>query len=134
MNIDDLTIGQLKEIIRQAEQMGLTKPQAETAPQAETEPHPFLGHYVICRCSAAGVHAGTLESYDSATGTAILRSSRRLWYWKARKGVALSGVAQYGIAAGSKVDVQNPLISLANVCEIIPCTRDAGESIHDYAN
>ena len=120
MNINDLTIGQAKEL---AAMFG----GASLAPSA---PHPFTGKYCICRCSAAGVHAGEVVSVSG--DTVILRNSRRLWSWQARDGIALSGVAQHGIeASASKVDTLNPEIWLAGVCEIIPCSAKAQEDIEN---
>jgi hypothetical protein len=60
----------------------------------------------------------------------ILTNSRRLWSWSAMDGLALSGVAQNGIAKnGSKLDTLNPTIYLTGVCELIPCSDIAKESI-----
>ena len=120
MDINGLTIGDLRQI---------KKLLADAVSDANA-PHPFVGKYVICRCSAAGVHAGVLESVNG--DWVILRDSRRLWSWKAKAGIALSGVAQHGIMTGSKVDVLNPQIALIGVCEIIPCSDDARSSIHEY--
>ena len=118
MNIDELTVGQA----RQLAAMFVGQP----APVAA--PHPFTGKYCICRCSAAGVHAGEVVSVDG--DTVILRNSRRLWQWQARAGVALSGVAQNGLAGG-KVDARNPEIWVSGVCEIIPCSAKAREDIEN---
>ena len=91
--------------------------------------HPFVGKYVICRCYSAGVHAGVLVAQTG--DQAILKDSRRLWSWKANDGIALSGVAQHGIKTNEcKVDVTNPVIYLTGVCELIPCTKKAKESIN----
>ena len=118
MNIDELTIGQARELAAMFA--------GQSAPAAA--PHPFIGRYVICRCSAAGVHAGVLVGVSG--DTAILRDSRRLWQWQARAGVALSGVAQNGLAGG-KIDTANPEIYLTGVCEIIPCSAKAREDIEN---
>jgi hypothetical protein len=117
MNIDNLTFGQLKEI---AAMFG--------GQQATKKEHPFVGKYVIARCYAAGVHAGEVVSAEGEN--VILKDSRRLWSWKAKGGLALSGVAQNGIEADSKVDTANPLISLTGVCELIVCSEAARASIH----
>ena len=90
--------------------------------------HPFVGKYVIARCYSAGVHAGEVVSVDGET--AILKDSRRLWSWKAKDGVALSGVAQNGVQAGCNIDTINPEIYLTGVCELIPCSAIARESIN----
>ena len=90
--------------------------------------HPFVGQYCIARCYSAGVHAGEVVSVDG--DKVILRNSRRLWSWKAKSGVALSGVAQTGIKDGCKIDVLNPAIYLTGVIELIPTTVTAMESIN----
>ena len=121
MNIDELTLGQIKEI--QALAFGGAK--STTA----EKPHPFVGMYVVARCYAAGVHAGTVLGVDGEN--VILKDSRRLWSWKAHDGIALSGVAQHGIKSDSKLDSLNPMIYLTGVCELIPCTGLAKDSIND---
>ena len=123
MNIDNLTIAQAREI---ASMFG---PQPGTLP-ATAKQHPFFGLYVIARCYSAGVHAGEVVSVDGEN--VVLKNSRRLWSWKAKDGVALSGVAQAGLTAEkSKVDMMNPTIYLTGVCELIPCSDKAKESIND---
>lgn len=119
MNINDLTIGQAKEL---TSMFGAT---SSVSPM-----HPFVGKYVIARCYSAGVHAGEVVSVDGEN--VILKDSRRLWSWKAEDGVALSGVAQHGIKAGSKLDVVNPTIYLTGVCELIPVAAGVRETIHGY--
>lgn len=119
MNLDNLTFGELKQIA--AMFSGST-----TAPRA---PSPMIGQYCIARCYAAGVHAGIVEAVDGET--VVLKESRRLWAWKAADGVALSGVAQNGLAkTGNKIDSVNPAILLNGVCELIPCSTKARESIN----
>ena len=120
MNIDELTVGQARQLA--AMFGGLTGAASVPAP------HPFVGKYCICRCTGAGVHAGTLVSVDG--DTVILSNSRRLWQWQARTGVALSGVAQNGLAGG-KIDTVNPEIWLSGVCEIIPCSAKTREDIEN---
>lgn len=120
MNIDNLTYGELKQIAALVNS-------AQAAPSA---PHPFIGKYVIARCYAAGVHAGTVVSVDGEN--VILKDSRRLWSWKAKDGVALSGVAQTGVQSGCKIDVVNPEIALMGVCELIPTSDVAKESINGF--
>lgn len=115
MNIDNLTFGQLKQI---AAMFG-------SSPQSE--PHPMIGKYVIVRTYSAGVHAGELVSQDG--GLVMLKNSRRLWSWAAKKGVALSGVAIHGMKEGQKVDVVLPELYLTGAIETIPCSEAARESI-----
>ena len=122
MNIDSFTLGELKQIAAIVN--------SQIAQPAATEPHPFVGKYVIARCYAAGVHSGTVVSVNGEA--CVLKDSRRLWSWKAKDGVALSGVAQTGVQSGCKIDVINPEIYLTGVCELIPCSAAAQESIHDF--
>lgn len=117
MNINELTIGQAKEL---AALFSAGTPALNT--------HPFIGKYVIARCYSAGVHAGEVVSVDG--GNVILKNSTRLWSWKAQDGIALSGVAQHGIKKDSKLDTVNPEIYLVDVCELIPCTEKAKDTIH----
>jgi len=121
MNIDNLTIGELKQI------SALFNGAQKTASISD---NPVIGQYCIARCYSAGVHAGTVVSVDGEN--VVLKDSRRLWSWKAKDGVALSGVAQSGLTAEkSKVDVVNPTIYLTGVCELIPCSEKAKESINE---
>ena len=121
MNIDNFTLGELKQIA------AITN--SQLAQPAQSATHPFVGKYVIARCYAAGVHAGTVVSVDGEN--VVLKDSRRLWSWKAKDGVALSGVAQTGVQSGCKIDVVNPEIYLTGVCELIPTSSAAQESIND---
>lgn len=87
------------------------------------------GKYCIVRCYAAGVHAGEVVQLDG--DKAILRDSRRLWYWVAREGIALSGVAQHGIdRQKSRIDELNPSIYITGVIEVIPCADGVKETIN----
>lgn len=115
MDLDNLTFGQLKAIF------------AMFHPENVEKEHPFVGKYVICRCYAAGVHAGTLVSQTG--DQAILKNSRRLWSWKASAGVALSGVAIHGLSGG-KIDTLVPAIALTGVIETIPCSSNSEDSIN----
>lgn len=123
MNIDNFTLGELKQIA------AIMNSQLEQ-PQQSDKPHPFVGKYVIARCYSAGVHAGEVVSVDGEN--VILKDSRRLWSWKAKDGVALSGVAQNGLKSEGKVDTLNPEIALMGVCELIPCSVKSRESIDGF--
>ena len=119
MNIDNMTYGELKQIAAMF----------NTPTVVNQEQHPMIGKYCIARCYSAGVHAGTVESVDGEN--VILTDSVRLWQWSAADGIALSGVAQNGIKKqSSKIDTMNPCIYLTGVCELIPCSETAKESIN----
>lgn len=115
--------------VKQLRDGGIYPPGTQEA-SAEGSYNPVLGKFCIARCYSAGVHAGTVVSVHGET--VVLKDSRRLWSWKAKDGVALSGVAQSGLTADkSKVDVMNPTIYLTGVCELIPCSDKAKESINE---
>lgn len=99
------------------------------APATNNTPSPVAGQYCIIRCRDAGVHAGIVESHNGRE--AYVTGARRLWSWRVPKGAPsfLSGVATRGIdhqhsKLGTSVDVL-----LTETCEVIPCSRDAEESI-----
>ena len=107
----------------------LTAPEQKQE-QSPTMQDPLFGKYVVVRTYSAGVHAGTLVSQDKEV--VLLAHSRRLWSWKAKQGVALSGVAQFGLGGDCKIDSINPLIRLTNAIEVIVASDEAAVSIHGY--
>ena len=118
MNINDLTIGQAKELAALFSQQS-------PAPAIDNK---MIGKYVIVRCRDAGVHSGYLESYNGRE--CVLTESRRLWYWKPADGQKyLSGLAVAGAHEDSKIGVALPRIFLSENCEIIECSAKASESI-----
>ena len=119
INVDDLTIGQVKELSNLLN-TGIEPTQKPT--------NPMIGKYCIARCYSAGVHAGEVVSVDNEN--VILKDSRRLWSWKASDGLALSGLANNGMESG-KVDTKNDFIYLTGVCELIPCSDKAKDSINE---
>jgi hypothetical protein len=124
LNIDDLTVAQIKQVAALANSLGGCATKTSSS-------HPFVGKYVICRCYSAGVHAGELVSQDG--DLVVLKNSRRLWSWRAKSGVALSGVAVHGLEKkDTKVDVILPEIALTGVIETIPCSEIARESINGF--
>lgn len=120
MDINSLTVGQLKEIAKIAAGIGVCE-------QSKAAASPAVGRFCIVRTYSAGVHAGEVVSHDG--DIAVLRNARRLWQWTAKSGVALSGLAINGLKSG-KVDTPTPEHILIGVIELIPCTDTAKESIN----
>lgn len=115
MNIDEMKFGELKKIAAMF--------------SGQAEPHAFCGRRVLVRTYSAGVHTGVLQSLSGDEAT--LTQSVRLWKWRAKDGIALSGVAIHGIVrAESKLDTPLPLIALIGVIEVIPMSDAAWESIY----
>ncbi len=121
MNLDELTLGQVKEIAH------LLNLQWNGAQGVAPIDNGMIGKYVIVRCHDAGVHAGVLESYNGRE--CVLSEARRLWYWKPANNAAfLSGVATEGLDDESKIGA--PIrVHLTENCEIIECSTQAAKSI-----
>lgn len=117
MNINELTIGQAKELVN-----FFNRERSES----ETK-NPAIGKYCIVRCRLAGVHAGTVESMDG--NIIVLKNSRRMWYWKSA--FTLSECATSGIKNESKIAcaVDTVVIPVLDVGEVIPCSVEAQNSI-----
>jgi len=114
MNIEEVTIGQAKEIA------GIFGGGSVAPPQ-----HPAIGRYVIVRAYAAGVHAGILRAVIDTT--VHLQESRRIWNWTAGA-LSCSELAMTGPKAG-KIAVQVPDQFVLDTIEIIPATSEAEKCI-----
>lgn len=118
MNINDLTIGQAKELA------GLFGNQQT----ASNDGIQFgIGKNVIIRTYSAGVWCGTLS--QKSGNEVILTNARRLWRWWAAESISLSGVANFGIIeAKSQIAPKVDGVWLEAI-EIIPTTAKAEKSI-----
>ena len=118
MNIEDLTIGQAREL---AAIFG------NKSQSCEPTLNGMIGKKVIIRTYSAGVFFGLLS--EKAGNEVILKNARRMWQWKAAKSISLSGCAIYGISNDeSRIAPAVESIWLEAI-EIIPCTDAAIESI-----
>lgn len=123
MNINDLTLGQLKEINAL---FGSNKDQSATGLNC------MIGKKVIIRTYSAGVWFGTLEQKDR--NEVILRAARRMWSWWAKEGISLSSVSVHGITQDkSKIAEVVDAVWLEAI-EIIPCYDQAIMSIESAQN
>ncbi len=113
MNIDDLTLKQVKELVvmfgnKQSESTGLNG---------------MIGKKVIIRTFSAGVWFGELSQKDR--NEVILINARRMWTWWAKEGISLSSVSVHGIKK-DKSKIAEPVESVwLEAIEIIPCTESA---------
>lgn len=87
-----------------------------------------LGEKVIVRTYSAGVWFGELT--EKSGSEVILKNARRMYYWKAKKSISLSGVAVYGISSESKIcpAVEKQWLE---VIEILALTDAAIKTIED---
>ena len=120
MNIDELTIGEAKEL---ANLFGNNTPTTKSGLYSR-----YVGKYVICRTRNEGINAGKVIELDE-TGV-ILEDARRLYYHKpASKSVSwYEGVASEGLSKDSKVGVAVEKV-LAEDYSLTMCSKKAEKSI-----
>jgi len=129
INLDNLTIGQIKEI------NSLLNSNVSTGVKGVENNNglnSMIGKYCIIRTYSAGVFAGIVK--EKSQNEIILKDARRLYYWKAENNSAtLSGVAIYGLTNDSKVMEEVNSIWLQPI-EIILCSEVSEKSIKEKVN
>lgn len=94
----------------------------------------MIGKKVIVRANVAGVHAGIVESLDTATSTITLKDAYRLWrvYTRDKSG-SISDIAANGLKQGAEHMIGAKLNSVMIVnppgLEIAEMTDEAYESL-----
>ncbi|AWY21689.1 hypothetical protein LP109_05540 [Moraxella bovis] len=126
MNIDNLTLGQIKQI--QALLGNASTPNT----QSQDGLNAMLGKKVIIRTYSAGVWFGELE--QKAGNEVILKNARRMWKWWAKEGISLSACALYGVKHDNSKIVEAVESVWLEAIEIIPCTDIAIKSMEDAPN
>lgn len=117
MNINELTIGEAKEI---AAIFGAANARPEGLKG-------MIGEKAIIRTYSAGVWFGTVA--EKSGNEVIVKNARRMWSWKAAKSISLSACAVHGIDRGNSKIVEPVESVWLEAIEIIPCTSAAVESI-----
>jgi hypothetical protein len=88
--------------------------------------------YCVIRTYSAGVFAAYVEKkwVENGLMCALLQKSRRLWYWDGA--ASLSQLSQEGVKKPNncKFPCEINDHEIAGVIEIIPCTKEAQESIN----
>lgn len=116
MNIDELTLGQIK-------QLKLLFGEQTENPST----NPFIGKRVLVRTYSAGVHIGTLVSANGMECN--LTDALRLWKWEGG-GLSLSAVAENGIVKGRLNKTSE--VYLTNAIEYIPTSKKAEVSFAKF--
>jgi hypothetical protein len=117
MNIDDLTIGQAKQLsalFSSSEKGSLCS---------------MIGKKVIVRTYSAGCWFGELS--EKSGTEVILKNARRMWQWHAAKSISLSACAKYGIDQDKSKIVESVDSAWLEAIEILPCTNDAIISLEE---
>ena len=118
MTIDDLTIGQARELVKMF---------AVRQKVNGNRTHPAIGRYAVIRTDSAGVHVGIVHAVSGREVT--LRESRRIWSWTGA--LSLSEISQKGITGG-KVAVEVPEIYLTEAIEIIPTSIESEKCLREF--
>jgi hypothetical protein len=99
----------------------------------------IIGKNVIVRATVAGVHAGKVTAFDSATQTVILAKAYRLWrvYTQDKSG-SISDIAANGLKPDGKHSIGAELASVTIVnptgLELAEMTDEAYTSIKKWTN
>lgn len=124
MNINDITIGQAKELTAM---FGA----AQSKEGGAFTPH--IGKRCIVRTYASGVFCGEITAQDGRM--VEIKDARRLWSWKAADGISLSAVAVVGVdQRACRFPVAVPAVTVLDALEIIPASASALESIDACPN
>jgi len=116
MNIDDLTLSQLKDILTMAKNY-------QFLVGDNHKQNPMVGKRCLIRTYSAGVHIGDVVSINEME--VVLKNALRLWKWEGG-GLSLSAVANNGIKGG-RLNYTGDIM-LTNAIEIIPTTVEAEET------
>ena len=125
MNINELTIGQVKEIAGIAANLSTVTSSAANAPQ---NPQFTIGQKVIVRSRDAGVLFGEYAGNDGST--IHLTTAIQMWKWFAAKGITLLDVATYGVKKSEcKFSTAQAKLTVFNACALIEVTDEATKSL-----
>ncbi len=99
INIDDLTLGQIKQI------SALTRGSVITAQPSSDVYSSYIGKYVIVRSRNEGINAGIVKAADS-TGI-VLQEARRIYFHRPKDTDMCwyEGVAESGLSDDSKISI-----------------------------
>ena len=119
MNINDLTIGQVREI---SSLIG-----AGSLQNTSSGLNRMIGKKVIVRTYSAGVWFGLLA--EKSGSEVIIESARRMWRWQTKESVSLSSVAIHGVDNSRSKIAQAVDEQWLNAIEITPCDPLAIKSL-----
>ena len=120
MKIDDMTIGDLKQINSLINNNAINKKNIFNE---------YIGKYVICRTRNEGINVGFVKNLDE-TGV-ILTQCRRLWYYLPKDNSKwYEGVAQIGLNEDSKISEPTEKIIVENYSLTIISEEAKQQIIH----
>ena len=121
MNIDELTLGQIKELNNL---IGGDNVKTSILSGA-------IGKYVIVRSRNEGINAGTLLKADE-TGC-VLKDARRIWYHKPKDSSVAwyEGVAKTGLHSDSKISCAISEKYIIEDYSVTVCSEEGADSIKE---
>ena len=129
MDINELTVGQVKEIVNifGNNSFSMNSCSKDDCCIDGSMDYFCQGESVIVRTFSAGVWCGTLKKKSG--NEVILENARRMWRWFCKKSISLSGVVGYGIVREkSKIAAPVPQVWLEAI-EIMPISGEPLDSI-----
>jgi len=126
IDINELTLGQIKEILTIAETLNLKTD--------DSKKHGAIGSFCIIRTYASGVHFGKVVSIQTNEGRSRceVHNARRLYFWKTRKGLSLSDLAVNGMnIESSKICETVPIMFIEDCIEFIPIKHEHAVEIEN---
>lgn len=121
MNIEDLTLKQIREI------NSLTKQEGNGCSLNK-----MVGQKVIIRTFSAGNWFGLLA--EKSGSEVILKNARRMYRWQCAQSISLSALSIYGIDERKSKIVEEVESVWLKAIEIIPCTAMAIKSLEEAEN
>ena len=122
MNIDDLTLGQIKQL---RNMVGGDDQKTSTLKC-------MVGKKCIVRTYSAGVWFGEIS--EKAGNEVIVCNARRMWKWWAAESISLSAVAIHGIKQDQSKICEAVDSAWLEAIEILPCTSKAIKSLEGAEN
>ncbi len=124
MNINDMTVGQIKEVAARAKGLG-----GENCTPSSNVTSQAVGQYAIIRSRNEGINAGLVVAADH-TGV-ILEGARRLWYHKPKVTSEswYEGVANHGLSGDSRVSAAVSRKIIIEDYSVTVCSEEARQSI-----
>ena len=119
LDINKLTVGELKSLAKLASGLGACDATAERQED---------GRAVIVRSRDQGVMFGRLTGIEGTT--VHLSDAVQMWRWKAEMGGTLVDCAQFGVdREGCKFSEGSAAVSILNACAIIDCSKEGEKSL-----
>ena len=128
LDINSLTLGQIREIAAIAGSIGINQPKQ---PESSAIHSRYVGKYVIVRSRNEGINAGEVVMADE-TGI-VLKEARRVWYHRPADETAwYEGVANSGLRHDSKISAAVAEKAIIEDYSVIICTESAEKSIRGF--